>query len=66
VSIAEMHRGRVVDLSDDAVIVEIVGEPSEVDRVVELLREFGIKELVRTGSVVMSRGSGSIEEQVKR
>jgi len=55
-----------VDLSDDAVIVEIVGEPSEVDRVVELLREFGIKELVRTGSVVMSRGSGSIEEQVKR
>jgi acetolactate synthase-1/3 small subunit len=61
-----MHRGRVVDLSDDAVIVEIVGEPSEVDRVVELLREFGIKELVRTGSVVMSRGSGSIEEQVKR
>ena len=66
VSIVEMHRGRVVDLSDDAVIVEIVGEPSEVDRVVELLREFGIKELVRTGSVVMSRGSGSIEEQVKR
>jgi acetolactate synthase-1/3 small subunit len=66
VSIAEMHRGRVVDLGDDAVIVEIVGEPSEVDRVVELLREFGIKELVRTGSVVMSRGSGSIEEQVKR
>ncbi|MFM8177129.1 MAG: hypothetical protein ACKN9G_05320 [Candidatus Limnocylindrus sp.] len=47
-------------------IREIVGEPSEVDRVVELLREFGIKELVRTGSVVMSRGSGSIEEQVKR
>jgi acetolactate synthase small subunit len=37
-----------------------------VDRVVELLREFGIKELVRTGSVVMARGSGSIEEQVKR
>jgi acetolactate synthase-1/3 small subunit len=55
-----------VDLGDDAVIVEIVGEPGDVDRVVELLREFGIKELVRTGSVVMARGSGSIEEQVKR
>jgi acetolactate synthase-1/3 small subunit len=66
VSLAEMHHGRVVDLGDDAVIVEIVGEPSDVDRVVELLREFGIKELVRTGSVVMARGSGSIEEQVKR
>ena len=66
VSIAEMHRGRIVDLGDDAVIVEVVGEPAEVDRLVELLRGFGIKELVRTGSVVMSRGSGSIEEQVKQ
>jgi acetolactate synthase-1/3 small subunit len=66
VSVAEMHRGRVVDLGDDAVVVEAIGEPGEVDRLVELLREFGIKELVRTGSVVMSRGSGSIEEQVKR
>jgi acetolactate synthase-1/3 small subunit len=66
VSVAEMHHGRVVDLGDDAVVVEAIGEPGEVDRLVELLREFGIKELVRTGSVVMSRGSGSIEEQVKR
>ena len=66
VSLAEMHRGRIVDLGDDAVVVEAIGEPGEVDRLVGLLREFGIKELVRTGSVVMSRGSGSIEEQVKR
>ncbi|MFM8403058.1 MAG: acetolactate synthase small subunit, partial [Candidatus Limnocylindrus sp.] len=66
VSIAEMHRGRVVDLTDESAIIEVVGEPAEVDRMVELLRGFGIKELVRTGSVVMSRGSGSIEEQVKR
>jgi acetolactate synthase-1/3 small subunit len=61
-----MHRSKVVDLGDEAVIVEAVGEPAEIDTLVELLREFGIKELVRTGSVVMSRGSGSIEEQVKR
>jgi acetolactate synthase-1/3 small subunit len=66
VSIAEMHRGRVVDLTDESAIIEVVGVPAEVDRMVELLRGFGIKELVRTGSVVMSRGSGSIEEQVKR
>jgi acetolactate synthase-1/3 small subunit len=66
VSVAEMHRAKVVDLGDEAVIVEAVGEPTEIDTLVELLREFGIKELVRTGSVVMARGSGSIEEQVKR
>jgi acetolactate synthase small subunit len=33
---------------------------------VGLVRGYGIKELVRTGAVVMSRGSGSIEEAVKR
>jgi acetolactate synthase small subunit len=30
------------------------------------VRTYGIKELVRTGAVVMSRGSGSIEEAIKR
>ena len=38
VSIAEMHRGRVVDLTDESAIIEVVGEPAEVDRMVELLR----------------------------
>jgi acetolactate synthase I/III small subunit len=66
VSIAEMNRGRIVDLAGDAVIVEATGTEAEVDALVALLRGFGIKEIVRTGAVVMSRGSQSIEEAVKR
>lgn len=66
VSIAEMHRGRIVDLAPDAVIVEAVGTEGEIDALVALFNGFGIKELVRTGAVVMARGSGSIEEAVKR
>jgi acetolactate synthase-1/3 small subunit len=66
VSIAEMHRGRVVDLAADSVIVEAVGTEAEIDALVELLRAFGVKELVRTGTVVMARGSGSIEEALRR
>ena len=46
--------------------VEVTGPESEVDTFVALVRNYGIKELVRTGSVVMSRGSSSIEEAVKR
>jgi acetolactate synthase-1/3 small subunit len=61
--VVELSRGRVVDLSPASVIVEVTGTPAEVDGAVALLRAFGIKELVRTGSVVMSRGSGSIEEE---
>jgi acetolactate synthase-1/3 small subunit len=56
----------VVDLAADSLIVEGTGTEAEVDALVVLLRGFGIKELVRTGAVVMTRGSGSIEEAVKR
>lgn len=66
VKIVELYRGRIVDISADHVIAEAVGTESEVDAFVALLRGFGIKELVRTGAVVMSRGSASIEEAIKR
>jgi acetolactate synthase I/III small subunit len=64
--LVELSKGRVVDLAAESVIVEVTGPESEVDQFVALVRTYGIKELVRTGSVVMSRGSSSIEEAVKR
>jgi acetolactate synthase-1/3 small subunit len=64
--LVELSRGRVVDLADGSVIVEVTGTESEVDAFVALVRTYGIKEMVRTGAVVMARGSGSIEEALKR
>jgi acetolactate synthase-1/3 small subunit len=64
--LVELSRGRVVDLSDGSVIVEVTGTESEIDAFAALVRTYGIKELVRTGAVVMARGSGSIEEAIKR
>jgi acetolactate synthase-1/3 small subunit len=57
VKIVEMSKGRVVDLAADSVVIEATGTEDEIDRLVELVTPFGIKELVRTGSVVMLRGS---------
>jgi acetolactate synthase-1/3 small subunit len=65
-TIVELSKGRVVDLSGESVIVEVTGTETEVDAFVALVRTYGIKELVRTGAVVMSKGSNSIEEAVKR
>jgi acetolactate synthase I/III small subunit len=65
-TIAEMYKSRVVDLAAESLIVEATGTEAEVDALIALLRGFGIKELVRSGTVVMSRGAGSIEEAVKR
>ena len=62
----ELTRGRVLDVSADSVIAEVSGSEAEVDNFVACVRDFGIKELVRTGAVVMARGSSSIEEAVRR
>jgi len=64
--IVELARGRVVDVSAESVIAEVTGVESEVDQFVALVRPFGIKELVRTGTVVMARGAQSIEEAIRR
>jgi acetolactate synthase-1/3 small subunit len=64
--LVELSRGRVVDVVEGSVIAEVTGPESEIDAFVSLVRSYGIKELVRTGAVVMARGAGSIEEAVKR
>ena len=64
--VVELSKGRVVDLSAEAIVVEVTGSEGDVDTFVGLVRTYGIKELVRTGAVVMSRGSASIEEALKR
>jgi acetolactate synthase-1/3 small subunit len=65
-TIADMYKAKVVDMAAEALVVETTGTEAEVDALIALLRGFGIKELVRSGTVVMSRGTGSIEEAVKR
>ena len=66
IKVVELYKARLVDITDGSVIVEAAGSEAEVDAVVALLRTYGIKELVRTGTVVMARGSASIEEALKR
>jgi acetolactate synthase-1/3 small subunit len=56
----------VLDVSPESIVAEVTGSEEDVDAFVGLVRNYGIKELVRTGAVVMARGSGSIEEATKR
>jgi acetolactate synthase-1/3 small subunit len=66
IKVVEMHNGRIVDIADTSVIVEASGPEAQIDALVALLRSYGIRETVRTGSVVMTRGAQSIEEAVRR
>jgi acetolactate synthase-1/3 small subunit len=59
--VVELYKGRVLDIGNDTVIVEHSGTEQEIDSLVALLGGFGIREMVRTGSVAMSRGSGVVD-----
>lgn len=59
--IVRVFRARVVDLAPRSLVVEITGTENKIQALVDVLRPFGILEMVRTGQVVMSRGA---EQQV--
>jgi acetolactate synthase-1/3 small subunit len=55
--LAEVFRGRIVDVGTEEVMIEISGQERKIEAFIELMRPFGIKELVRTGRIAMVRGT---------
>ncbi|MBV9170053.1 MAG: acetolactate synthase small subunit [Chloroflexi bacterium] len=54
--IADIYRARVVDVASNSLMLEVTGPTPKVDSLIELFRPYGLKELVRTGVVAMTRG----------
>jgi acetolactate synthase I/III small subunit len=57
VALCTVFNAKTVDVGPNSMILELTGEPDEVDRFIEVVRPFGIKEMMRTGRVAMIRGS---------
>ncbi|EGD46852.1 acetolactate synthase, small subunit [Ruminiclostridium papyrosolvens DSM 2782] len=67
VQIVEIFRAKIVDVSKNTLTVEISGSGDKVRALEDMLRQFGIKEIVRTGTIAIERGNkyikaGSTEE----
>ena len=56
ISLVDLFRGRVVDVSNKSVLVEISGPESKLEAFTDLVRPYGIVELARTGVIAMARG----------
>jgi acetolactate synthase I/III small subunit len=56
-SLAEVFGARIVDVGHDSLMMELTSSPEKIDSLVDLVRPFGIKEMVRTGRVAMVRGT---------
>jgi acetolactate synthase I/III small subunit len=60
--LVEVFRGRIVDVGESEVMIEISGRESKVQAFIERMRPFGIVELVRTGRIAMVRSKDSQAE----
>jgi len=58
--IASIFRAQIVDVGAKSVVLEVTGDTEKIDALEQLLRQFGIKELVRTGRVGILRGAKTV------
>ncbi len=56
--LAEVFGARVVDVSPQSIVIEMSGSEAKIDGLLDVLRPYGVLEMVRTGRVAMSRGVG--------
>jgi acetolactate synthase-1/3 small subunit len=54
--ISDIFRAKIVDVNRKSLALEITGDESKIDAILELLEPFGILEIARTGQVAISRG----------
>lgn len=64
IQLVDIFRARIIDVHSESMIVEITGDWEKVEQFVEVVRPYGIIEMVRTGLVSMQRGEGSTSTAV--
>jgi acetolactate synthase I/III small subunit len=65
IEIAEVFRAKIVDVDHDSLTIEAAGNPGKLEALVELLEPYGIREMVRSGTIALSRGTRSITDGSK-
>jgi acetolactate synthase-1/3 small subunit len=58
----DVFRAKVVDIAHKSLTVEVTGELGKVEALIEMLKPFGITEIVRTGKISMGRGEAVNEK----
>ena len=56
IDIVNIFRASIVDVSQENVVIELTGQQSKIDGIIEVLSEYEIIEIARTGAIALSRG----------
>ena len=60
--IANIFRAHVIDVTNSTVILEATGDRGKITAMIKMLDEFGIIEIIRTGTVALDRGQGQLKK----
>lgn len=60
IQLADIFKGKIVDVGESSLTVEITGAEGKIVAFIKMMKNFGIKELVRTGTVALHRGEKTI------
>ncbi len=63
--IVDVFRAKIVDVGARSLVVEVTGDESKINAIEQLLRQFGIREMVRTGKIAMNRGAKIVQSEKK-
>jgi acetolactate synthase I/III small subunit len=61
IEISNLFRTRIIDVGDDSLIIEAVGDNEKLGALIQILRPYGIKEVVRTGAIAVQRGKKTVK-----
>lgn len=64
IQIADIFRAKIVDVSNESVTIEITGDESKVNALIELVEPYGVKEIVRTGLAALERGNKELKNNI--
>ena len=64
--LVDVYRARIIDVSPESLVIETTGTEDKIDSLLEVLRPYGVMEMVRTGRVAMARGAGAAEKPAAR
>ena len=58
--VADIFRGKVIDLNNKTLTIELSGSEDKIEAFIEAMREYGIQEVVRSGCIGLTRGALSL------
>lgn len=61
----KIFRSKIIDLSTDTLTIELTGDESKISALINLMEEYGIEELVRTGITALQRGEKTIKNNLE-